>query len=135
MAYRISPPNLMVWLPWLRVQLFTNWNCCSLSVSGQLQRAASRPSPKAYVPALLLPNWPFTPPLLPLFWNRKPDKPPVVGGPAIPGPELSPGNPNVSIGDLVPSEYAVFGLYLKYPKRKSVSHLTPMAFVKPVAKL
>src|SRR5258706_10922315 len=131
----MSAPNLMVWLPCVLVQLFTNWNCCSLSVSGQLQRAASKPSPNAKAPPLLLPTGAFTPPLLPLLVNRKPEKPPVVGGPAIPGPELSPGNPSLSMGDWVPSEYAVCGLYLKYPKRKSVSHLTPMGLVKPAAKL
>src|ERR1700688_5188976 len=97
----------MVWLPCERVQLFTNWNCCSLSVRGQLQRAASKPSPKAYAPPLLLPSCPFTPPLLPLLVNRKPESPPVTGGPAMPGPELSPGNPSLSMGDCLPSEYAV----------------------------
>src|ERR1700756_5386099 len=105
----MSAPNLMVWLPCVRVQLFTNWNCCSLSVRGQLQRPMFSPSPKED-------RVPFPDPVgPPLRVNWKPERPPVgvVGGPAIPLPELSPGNPRASIGDLVASEYAVCGLYLK----------------------
>src|SRR5580765_7954160 len=101
----MSAPNLMVWLPCVRVQLLTNWNCCSLSVSGQLQRATLRPLPK-------FENMPFdeSPPLL----NRKPDNPPVVGGPEISGEGqlvfasvldvFRHGNPRASIGVAVWSE-------------------------------
>src|SRR6266702_66531 len=71
----MSAPNLMLWFPWTRVQLLTNWNCCSLSVSGQLHRATLRPLPKFENVPLLA-----SPPLL----NRKPDSPPVVGRPLIP---------------------------------------------------
>src|SRR4029453_2138423 len=125
----MSAPNLIVWLPCILVQLLTNWNCCSLSVSGQLQRPILRPSPKEErVP---LPE-PVGPPFK-VNWN--PESPPVTGGPTIPGPEFNPGNPSVSIGESLASEYAVCGLYLKYPKRKSVSHLLPIALVKPVARL
>src|SRR3984957_670146 len=115
----------MLWLPCVRVQLFTNWNCCSLSVNGQLQRPMFRPSPNEE-------SVPFPLPVAPPFcvnWN--PERPPVVGGPTIPGPELSPGNPRVSMGEAVASEYAVWGLYLKYPNRKSVSHFAPIGFVNP----
>src|SRR5467141_2823502 len=74
----MSAPNLRVWLPWERVQLLTNWNCCSLSVSGQLQRATLRPFPK-------FENMPPLPTsALPSLLNRKPDNPPVVGRPLIP---------------------------------------------------
>src|ERR1700719_3080230 len=102
----MSAPNLMVWLPCVRVQLFTNWNCCSLSVKGQLQRPMFNPSPKEE-------RVPFPEPAVPPFrLNWKPERPPVVGGPAMPLPELRPGNPSVSIGVFVASEYAVCGLYL-----------------------
>src|SRR5580693_6617260 len=117
----------MLWLPCVRVQLFTNWNCCSLSVNGQLQRPTFRPSPKPFEP--------LEPEMLPAPLKMNPERPPVSGGPAIPVPELSPGSPSLSIGDCDASEYAVCGLYLKYPKRKSVSHFVPKVFVKPVAKL
>src|SRR6266849_9561887 len=111
----------MVWLPWVRVQLFTNWNCCSLSVSGQLQRPIFKPSPKG-----------VNPPVPP---KSMPAKPPVVGGPTTPGPLFKPGTPNPSIGEALASEYAVCGLYLNQPNRKSVNHVGPMGFVKPVARL
>src|ERR1700680_2515679 len=119
----MSAPNLMVWLPWERVQLFTNWNCCSLSVSGQLQRAMLRPLPKDEKMPL---------PVSPPERNRTPDNPPVVGKPLIPEAQFvfgrvltvfRHGNPRPSIGAVFWSGYAVCGLYLKYPKRKSVSHL------------
>src|SRR5229473_4090779 len=93
----MSAPNLMVWLPWVRVQLLTNWNCCSLSVSGQLQRATLRPLPK-------LENVPLD--VSPALLNRKPDSPPVVGRPVIPAAHLvfgrllvvfRHGNPRASI--------------------------------------
>src|SRR5215470_7392334 len=113
----MSPPNLMVWFPCVFVQLLTNWNCCSLSVNGQLQRPIFKPSPKALKPPVPL--------------KSKPDRPPVTGGPATPGPLLSPGIPKPSIGEAFASEYAVTGLYLKYPKRKSVSHFVPTGLVKP----
>src|SRR5260370_30000544 len=103
----MSAPNLMLWLPWTRVQLLTNWNCCSLSVSGQLQRATLRPLPKFDV----------TPPLptsaLPSLLNRKPDSPPVVGKPLIPVAQrvfarllvvFRHGNPRVSMDALFWSE-------------------------------
>src|SRR6266850_3955193 len=105
----MSAPNLMVWLPWLRVQLFTTWNCCSLSVSGQLQRAILRPLPK-------LENMPGPPTsALPPELIRKPDNPPVVGGPRIPLAQFvfgrlesvvlfKHGNPRVSMGVAVWSE-------------------------------
>src|SRR5947208_8430477 len=35
-ALRISPPHLVVWFPWIFVQLFTHWNTFSVSASGQL---------------------------------------------------------------------------------------------------
>src|SRR6266446_1859236 len=103
----MSAPNLMVWLPWVRVQLFTNWNCCSLSVSGQLQRATLRPLPK-------FENMPG-PPLsaLPPLLIRKPDNPPVVGRPLIPVAQLvfgrvlvvfRHGNPRASMGAVFWSE-------------------------------
>src|ERR1700732_1211463 len=111
----------MVWLPWVRVQLLTNWNCCSLSVSGQLQRPTFSPSPKfEKVP------YDESPPEL----KKIPEKPVVSGV-----PKFRPGNPRAVIGVLPASEYAVCGLYLKYPKRKSVSHLAPIALVNPVARL
>src|SRR6266852_1408205 len=132
----MSAPNLMVWLPWERVQLFTTWNCCSLSVRGQLQRAILRPLPK-------LENMPGPPTsALPFLLIKKPDKPPVEGRPAIPEAQFvfgsvltvfRHGNPRVSSEAEPWSEYAVFGLYLKYPKRTSVSHLVPIGLVTPVA--
>src|SRR5882672_2374942 len=95
----MSAPNLMVWLPWVRVQLLTNWNCCSLSVSGQLQRATLRPLPKLENMPLLV-----SPPLL----KKKADNPPVVGRPLIPVAHcvfgivvllvFRHGNPRVSMG-------------------------------------
>src|ERR1700747_2912215 len=125
----MSPPNLMVWLPCVRVQLFTNWNCCSLSVNGQLQRPMFKPSPNEDSVPLTEPAFaPFR-----VNWN--PESPPVSGGPTMPGPELSPGNPRASIGAWVASEYAVCWVYLKDPERRSVSHLGPMGLVKPEAKL
>src|SRR5216683_2387027 len=102
----------MLWLPWTRVQLLTNWNCCSLSVSGQLQRATLRPFPK-------LENTPPTPlstlavSALPSLLNRKPDSPPVVGRPVIPVAHLvfgrllvlfRHGNPSASMGAVFWSE-------------------------------
>src|SRR5580765_544770 len=126
----MSAPNLIVWLPSVLVQLFTNWNCCSLSVSGQLQRPIFKPSPNGVKPPV--------PP------KSMPARPPVVGGPTIPWAQLVPaallllfrhGTPNPSIGEALASEYAVCGLYLKYPNRKSVNHFVPMGFVKPVARL
>src|SRR6266481_9140264 len=114
----MSAPNLMVWLPWVRVQLLTNWNCCSLSVRGQLQRATLRPLPK-------LENTPL--PVSPLLLKKKADNPPVVGRPLIPEAHcvfatvlvvFRHGYPRATM-DAVPwSGYAVCGLYLKYPKRK-----------------
>jgi hypothetical protein len=76
--------------------------------------------------------------------NRKPDNPPVVGRPLIPEAQFvfglvlvvfRHGNPRASMGAEFWSEYAVCGWYLKYPKRKSVSHFVPIALVKPLAKL
>src|SRR5579859_336944 len=125
----MSAPNLIVWLPCVRVQLFTNWNCCSLSVSGQLQRPMFNPSPNEE-------SVPFPEPAPPPFSVKlKPGNPPVVGGPTMPGPEFNPGKPSLSAGVAFASEYAVCGLYLKYPKRKSVSHLLPIGLVNPLAKL
>src|SRR6267142_3650441 len=97
----MSAPNLMVWLPWLRVQLFTTWNCCSLSTKGQLQRLTLRPLPRGE-------NTPGPPTsALPSLLNRKPDNPPVVGGPRIPLAQgvfarvlvlFRHGNPRASMG-------------------------------------
>src|SRR5579863_3532961 len=53
----MSAPALKMWLPFVFVQLLTNWNWSSFSVKGQLQRATPRPSPKleiASAPPLLL---------------------------------------------------------------------------------
>src|SRR5215468_10390791 len=117
----MSAPNLIVWLPCDLVQLLTNCTCCSLSVSGQLQRPIFRPSPKGVNPPVPL--------------KSIPANPPVMGGPTMPGPLFRPGTPKPSIGDALASEYAVCGLYLNQPKRKSVSHLVPRGFVKPAARL
>src|SRR6266568_5863938 len=129
----MSAPNLIWWFPWIRVQLLTTWNWSSFSVNGQLQRPTFKPSPKdpESAPATLLPV-PFLKPF-PVKWNR--DKPPVVGGPATPGPLFKPGTPKASIGEALLSEKAVCGLYRNQPKRTSVSHFVPIALLKPVAKL
>src|SRR5450755_3317848 len=108
----MSAPNLRVWLPCVRVQLFTNWNCCSLSVNGQLQRPTFKPSPKFGSPSFWAPDAPLFPPMV----GKNEDNPPVVGGHIF-----NPGIPNAVMGFEVASEYAVSGLYLKYPNRKSVS--------------
>src|SRR5579862_5643590 len=113
------------------VQLLTNWNCCSLSVRGQLQRATPRPSPKLEITQPLLPA------LLVQFWplsgsgpSRKAPSPLVLGSPGI----LAPGIPSAVIG--VPlSAFCVWGLYLKYPNRKSVSQVVEMVLLNPVARL
>src|SRR5271155_3267478 len=97
----------MVWFPFVLVQLFTTWNCCSLSTSGQLQRPIFRPSPKG--DSVPLP----TPAVPPFRVNWKPANPPVTGGPTTPGPVLSPGKPKVAFGAQAASEYGVRGLYLK----------------------
>src|SRR5580704_96404 len=79
----MSAPNLRVWLPWVRVQLLTNWNCCSLSVSGQLHRATLRPLPKfENVPLVVSPE----------LLKKKADNPPVVGRPLIPVAQFVFGN-------------------------------------------
>src|SRR4029077_10585278 len=119
----MSAPNLMVWFPWVRVQLLTNWNCCSLSVNGQLQRPTFSPSPK--------PLEPLEPEMLPAPLKMNPERPPVL----VVFGMFKPGKPKVVIGVWFASEYAVCGLYLKYPKRKSVSQCVPIALVKPEAKL
>src|SRR5712664_280773 len=116
----MSAPNLNWWLPLIFVQLLTTWNCCSLSVSGQLQRPTFKPSPKPEFE-------PFAKPFPP---KKNEDKPVVSGV-----PWFNPGIPNPFIGVLPASEYAVCGLYLKYPKRRSVNSVAPSALSKPVAKL
>src|SRR5713226_9316480 len=125
----MSAPNLIWWLPRMRVQLFTTWYWSSFSVSGQLQRPTFKPSPKdpESAPAALL-KVPFLRPF-PSKWNR--DRPPVSGVLRFKPGMLN----NVVIGVVLESEYAVCGLYRNQPKRTSVSHLVPIALSKPVAKL
>src|SRR5437868_831709 len=100
--------------------LATHWNCCSLSISGQLQRATPSPSPK------LVPEAPE--PLVPSMSNS-------------PNPEvkLSPrfafGMPKFVIALVPASGLSVTGLYLKYPKRKSPNNDELNVLVTPVAKL
>ena len=100
MAYRMSAPNLYWWLPTTFVQLLTNWNCCSLSVSGQLQRATFKPSPKFEV---MLP-----PPLFAAAVIKKAARPEVAVF-----PRFMFGMPNVFIGLVPSSGLCVWGLYLK----------------------
>src|SRR6516162_9613986 len=127
----MSAPNLIWWLPLTWVQLLTNWNCCSLSVSGQLQRATPSPSPKLETTKPLLPELgaPFSP-LRGSAPSKKAPRPFVLGSPGM----LAPGIPKPVIG--VPlSGLLVTGLYLKYPNRKSVSQLVVSVLLKPVARL
>src|ERR1700687_771947 len=119
-----------MWLPFVLVQLFTNWNCCSLSVSGQLQRAGPRPSPKLEIrqplpPSLSVQPWPEigSPPK-----EKKPR--PAVFGSLV----LAPGIPNAVMG-VPPSGFFVIGLYLNHPKQTSVSKVLLLVFVSPVDKL
>src|SRR6266404_3428918 len=126
----MSPPNLIMWLPFVLVQLFTNWTCCSLSVSGQLQRAGPRPSPKLETtqplpPSLSVQPWPTigSPP------KEKKPKPSVFGSDV-----LAPGIPKAVMG-WPPSGFFVIGLYLNHPKRTSVSNVLLIDLVSPVDKL
>src|SRR4029077_18523640 len=119
-----------MWLPFVLVQLFTNWTCCSLSVSGQLPRAGPRPSPKLETtqpsPLLLsVQPWPTigSPPK-----EKKPR--PLVFGSGV----LAPGIPKAFIG-CPPSGFCVIGLYLNQPKRTSVSNVLLIVLVSPVDKL
>src|ERR1700686_1662276 len=126
----MSPPTLMMWLPLVLVQLLTNWSCCSLSVSGQLQRAGPRPSPKLETtqpapPLLAVQPWPTigSPP------KEKKPKPAVLGSLVF-----APGIPNAVMG--VPaSGFAVIGLYLNQPKRTSVNNELLSVLVIPVDRL
>src|ERR1700730_7548761 len=120
----------MMWLPFVLVQLFTNWTSCSLSVSGQLQRATPRPSPKLEImqplpPSLSVQPWPTigSPPK-----EKKPR--PAVFGSLV----LAPGIPNAVMG-VPPSGFFVIGLYLNQPKRTSVSNVLLIVLVSPVDKL
>src|SRR6266403_2136877 len=119
-----------MWLPFVLVQLFTNWTCCSLSVSGQLQRAGPRPSPKLEITqplplSLSVQPWPTigSPP------KEKKPKPAVFGSSV-----LAPGIPKSVMG-VPPSGFLVVGLYLNQPKRTSVSHVLLSVLVTPRAKL
>src|SRR5579864_6405911 len=110
----MSAPTLMMWLPLVLVQLLTNWTCCSLSNNGQLQRAGPSPSPKLEttqpaLPLLAAQPWPTigSPP------NEKKPNPAVLGSLVF-----APGIPKSVIG-VPPSGFAVTGLYLNQPKRKS----------------
>src|SRR6266700_1785217 len=126
----MSAPNLIWWLPFIFVQLLTNWNCCSLSVSGQLQRATPKPSPKLEI------AWPWLPfagappsPLMGSGPSKNAPRPAVLGSLV-----LAPGIPKVVIG--VPlSGFEACGLYLKYPNRKSVNREVLRVLVKPVDRL
>src|ERR1700731_2250636 len=127
----MSPPNLIMWLPLVLVQLFTNWTCCSLSVSGQLQRAGPRPSPKLEItqpspPLLSVQPWPTmgSPP------REKKPRPAVFGSLGL----LAPGIPNAVMG-APPSGFFVIGLYLNQPKRTSVSKVLLIVLVSPLDKL
>src|ERR1700688_308811 len=126
----MSPPTLMMWVPLVLVQLLTNWSCCSLSVSGQLQRAGPRPSPKLETtqpsPLLLsVQPWPTigSPP------KEKKPKPAVFGSLVF-----APGIPNAVMG-VPPSGFFVIGLYLNQPKRMSVSNVLLIVLVNPLDKL
>src|SRR5580704_11523076 len=116
MAYLMSAPNLMVWLPLILVQLVTHWNCCSLSVSGQLQRPTPNPSPQLTVEAPLK-NPPFADEADGVWFRRKPPHPEVVAA-VLPG-IFALGIPAEVIGVAPTSGFDATGLYLKYPKRKS----------------
>src|ERR1700676_152427 len=108
-----------MWLPFVLVQLFTNWTCCSLSVSEQLQRAGPGPSPKLEItqpsPLLLSVHpWPTigSPPK-----EKKPR--PAVFGSLV----LAPGIPNAVMG-LPPSVFLVFGFFLNTPNGTSVRNVS-----------
>src|SRR6267154_5967428 len=125
----MSAPNLIMWFPLILVQLFTNWNCCSLSVSGQLQRATPKPSPKIEI------TQPWPPLLVVQFWpligsepRRNAPSPAVLGSLVF-----ALGIPKLVIGE-PPSGFWVCWLYLKYPNRKSVSNELLSVFVKPLAR-
>src|SRR5581483_10308489 len=96
----------------------TNWNCCSLSIKGQLQRAIPNPSPNVG-------HWPL---LFPLKSNSpQPD--------VNLSPKFAFGIPTSVMGGFPSSGLCVIGLYLKYPKRKSASNVGLKVLVTPVAKL
>ena len=100
----------------------THWNCCSLSIRGQLQRATPNPSPKFDR---------FVDVLLPLASTMSNSPNPEVKL----SPKFALGMPKEVIGVVPPSGLFVTGLYLKYPKRKSPSKLELKVFVTPAAKL
>src|SRR5882757_3469163 len=92
----MSAPNLMMWLPFVLVQLLTNWTCCSLSVRGQLHRATPRPSPKLDTtqpapPLLGAQASPLSDPGEPARLNKP--KPPVFGSSVF-----APGIPKSVMG-------------------------------------
>src|SRR6185369_4479163 len=112
----MSAPNFHWWLPSTLVQLFTNWNCCSLSTKGQLQRPTFKPSPKFDhgVPV----------------WNWKLGKPDVNTS-----PKFTFGIPNAVAASTPSSGLCVVGLYLNQPNRKSVNKVELNTLSKPAAKL
>src|SRR2546422_292974 len=110
----MSAPNLNWWLLCILVQLLTNWNCCSLSINGQLQRPTFNPSPKLEIG--------------PTFWK--------LGSPEVnKSPKFTLGMPSAVAASEPSSGLCVVGLYLKYPNRKSVNRDALKVLVKPVARL
>src|SRR5260370_14989393 len=98
----------MLWLPLILVQLFTNWYWCSFSMSGQLQRDGSKPSPKSVNPVFLL---------SPLS-QTKAGRPPVDVSLVF-----SPFSPNAFAAATSASGLIECGLYLNQPNRKSVTSM------------
>src|SRR6267142_4348230 len=111
----------MLWLPVILVQLLTNWYWCSFSISGQLHRDGSRPSPKS-VNVLLL--------LSPVSHTNA-GRPPVEESPG----RFRPRSPKASAAATFASGLIECGLYLNQPKRKSVSSVVLIALSNPAARL
>src|SRR5260370_7120676 len=98
----------MLWLPLILVQLFTNWYWCSFSISGQLQRDGSRPSPKSVNPVFLL---------SPLS-HLNAGKPPVDVSAVF-----SPFTPNASAAATFASRFTHSHLILNHPNLTSLSRV------------